>query len=165
MEAWALFAAKSVVGKDRLVIIGDLSVPRRPERRVTTAGLAKMQFIGTVPQAGKCRAGSASDLLCRRATTRECRTSSSKHSASGDASGGDTVAACLELVSEGQRLLVPPGKLVLSRINWHKDCPERGMSRPLKQSVAHLTWANIAAKNWCSSSIRLAGKGARVSLA
>lgn len=167
VEAWARLQQSRVVGsEDRLVIIGDGRCHADLERRVTTAGIGEnVQFIGTVPQAEVSRWIAASDLLCLPSHHEGMPNVIVEAFASGVPVVATRVGGVPELVSEGVNgLLVPPGQ-----IGALADKLAQGLSRTwdeqtIKQSVAHLTWANIAAKN-CEFIDSVMGKVRRVSLA
>lgn len=167
VEAWArLHRGRAVGSEDRLVIIGDGRCRADLERRVATAGICEnVRFIGTVPQAEVSRWIAASDLLCLPSHNEGTPNVIVEAFASGVPVLATRVGGVPALVSEGVNgLLVPPGQA-----GALADELAQGLSRTwdvqtIRQSVAHLTWANIAAKN-CEFIDSVIGEARRVSLA
>lgn len=167
VEAWARLQRGRAVGSDnRLVIIGDGRCRADLERCVAAAGIGEnVQFIGAVPQAEVSRWIAASNLLCLPSHNEGTPNVIVEALASGVPVVATRVGGVPELVSEGiNGLLVPPGQ-----IGALVDDLAQGLSRTwdvqtIRQSVAHLTWANIAAKN-CEFMDSVVGETRRVSLA
>lgn len=167
VEAWArLHRGRAVGSEDRLVIIGDGCCRADLERRVATAGIGEnVRFIGAVPQAEVSRWIATSDLLCLPSHHEGTPNVIVEAFASGVPVLATRVGGVPELVSEGVNgLLVPPGQA-----GALADELAQGLSRTwdvqtIRQSVAHLTWANIAAQN-CEFIDSVIGEARRASLA
>lgn len=167
VKAWARLQQDRAVGsKDQLVIIGDGRCRADLERCVATTGIGEnVQFIGAIPQTEVSRWIAASDLLCLPSHNEGTPNVIVEALASGVPVVATRVGGVPELVREGiNGLLVPPGQAGALADKLAQGLSRKWDVQTISQSVAHLTWANIAAKN-CEFMDSVVGETRRVSLA
>ena len=151
VDAWATLQRRGFLGnQDLLAIIGDGKCRAELERRVEDAGIrSRVRFTGAIPQAEVSRWIAASDLLCLPSRNEGTPNVVVEALACGIPVVSTRVGGVPALVRDGVNgLLVPPGNpdaladalaAALSR-SWDRN--------RVRESVAHLTWATIAEKNW-----------------
>lgn len=151
VDAWAKLHRSRAVGskEDLLVIIGDGHCRCDLERSVAMAGISKtVRFTGAIPQAEVSRWITASDLLCLPSHNEGTPNVMVEAFASGVPIVATRVGGIPELVREGiNGILVPP-----RQADALAHALAEGLSRTwdvgaIARSVAHLTWANLAAEN------------------
>lgn len=167
VEAWAKLQQGRVVGsEDQLMIIGDGRCRAGLERYVAAAGIGEnVQFIGAVPQVEVSLWIAASNLLCLPSHNEGTPNVIVEALASGVPVVATRVGGVPELVSEGVNgLLVPPGQAGALTEGLAQGLSRTWDEQTIRQSVAHLTWTNIAAKN-CEFMDLVIGEARCVSLA
>ena len=150
VQAWAMLMQRGTIcTQDRLIIIGDGPCRSDLERRIARTGTAgTTRLTGPIPQAMVSDWIAASTLLCLPSHTEGMPNVVVEAFAMGVPVVASKVGGIPELLSEGVNgLMVEPGNAA-ALADALAAALQRSWDRTrICQSVAHLTWAALAARN------------------
>ena len=161
IQAWASLCRQSNFSTSiKLIIIGEGELRRDLKKLATQVGIAtRVHFVGAVPQSEVARWISKADILCLSSYSEGTPNVVVEALASGVPVVATRVGGIPELVQDGVNgFLIPPGDVTALA-----DAINQGLSKvwnrtDIQQSVAHLTWRAIAARN-CDFIQRVCSEG------